>query len=47
MTAFLKTNTCPHHEKQGIGSLPFEKNYMLPMRNSGHRNESHEIHALD
>jgi uncharacterized protein (DUF885 family) len=46
MTAFLKTNTCPHHEKQGIGSLPFGKNYMLPKQWTTTEMSPDEIHAL-
>jgi uncharacterized protein (DUF885 family) len=47
MTAFLKTNTCPSRKTSGIGSLPLEKNYMLPMRQWTTTEMSpDEIHAL-
>jgi uncharacterized protein (DUF885 family) len=35
MTAFLKTNTRPHHENKRNRKFTFEKNYMPPMRDSG------------
>jgi uncharacterized protein (DUF885 family) len=48
MTAFLKNEYLPASRKtSGIGSLPLEKNYMLPMKQWTTTEMSpDEIHAL-
>jgi uncharacterized protein (DUF885 family) len=48
MTAFLKNEYLPAKKTSGIGSLPLEKNYMLPMRKQWTTTEMSpdEIHAL-